>query len=516
MIPFKEVKVLDRNTEALGIPTLRLMENAGTALAKEITEHQVKGRKILILCGTGNNGGDGLVAARHLSTYFRVRVMVMGKGMKSEIARINLDRLPESVGIHMISPEEENWNERIDLAIREVDLIVDSMLGVGITGKLRQPYRCIVEKVNASEKPIISVDMPTGLGGEIAVKPAITVTFHDIKPGMVERKTDMEGNVIEEGNCGRIVVADIGIPLEAEKFVGIGEFSYYPLPSRDAHKGNNGNVLIVGGGAFTGAPALAASAALRTGSDLIFMAVPYRVYPIIASMSRDFIVNPLASEKYLTTEDVPIILDMSQRAHAVLIGPGLGKHPETMEAVQELARRLERPMVVDADAIYALRNIRFDGDVVFTPHGTEFLRAFEGSTLEERYPPKKAFHQRISSHLTAKESNRVNMIINFARTHGVTVVQKGHHDLISDGIRVKFNRTGNPGMTVGGTGDVLAGIIASLFARGLEPFNAARLGAYINGRAGDLAFEDYWYSLTASDVVERIPRVFMEVFGEKK
>lgn len=520
MIPYKDVKVLDLNTEALGIPTLTLMENAGKALAEEITIMDVAGKKVLFLCGTGNNGGDGLVAARHLADTCVVLVLILGKEMKTDISRKNYLRLPDNIRKDHVDVGEEGWQQKVKQAISEADIIVDSMLGVGIAGKLRDPYHFSVREINDSGKPVLSVDVPTGFGGDTAVLPDITVTFHDTKQGMHGRVThdpadSGPGQTIQSLNCGRIIIRDIGIPVEAEKFVGIGDFVYYPLPGDHYHKGNNGTVLVVGGGPFTGAPALAASAVLRTGSDLVQLAVPSRVYPIIASMSSDLIVHPLISDDHLAPRDVPAILTHAFRANVVLIGPGLGKHAETVKAVQELGKELKKPLVIDADAIYALKDVRFGNNVIFTPHMGEFTDALEDSVLEPIEPPG-GLHSSLLTKLSSKEGERVRLAMTFARTHGVTVLLKGHHDLITDGEHFKFNRTGNPGMTVGGTGDVLAGITASLLARGLLPYNAARLGAYINGSAGDLAFERSWYSLTASDVVEEIPRVFQQVFGRDR
>ncbi len=574
MIPYKEVKVLDINTEALGIPTLTLMKNAGTALAREILKAGGKGKNILFLCGTGNNGGDGLVAAAELHGHCAVRIIILGKEMRTDISRHYLYELPSSLTPVNITLDIQDWKTPLETAIKDTDIIVDSMLGVGITGDLREPFHFAVETVNRSGKTVISVDVPTGLGGSASVHPSMTVTFHDTKPGMIdssrESKTqsqedelDPEGR-LEEGNekkgteqeihkkegiqkdeqdlerrqeddqdekggqCGTIIVADIGIPADAEKFVGPGEFVYYPLPADHSHKGNNGNVLIVGGGPFTGAPALAATAALRTGSDLVFLAVPSRIYPIIASMSMDFIVRPLVSSDHLTPQDIPIILEMAKRVHAVLIGPGLGKHPDTMQAARERVAGLQEmplsgttqksndtlPLVIDADAIHALKDTELNDQVVFTPHNSEFRKFHDESELE-----KYSFFQTGDSRragffesFTGDEYIKAIETMEAALTHGGTIVRKGAQDLITDGHWVKFNRTGNPGMTVGGTGDVLAGIIASLLARGLEPFNAGRLGAYINGRAGELAFTEKWYSLTATDVAGRIPDVFRDVF----
>ena len=501
MISFREVKVLDINTEAMGISTLVLMENAGAAVAREIIRLGVDEKKVLVLCGTGNNGGDGLVAARHLAPYTQVKVLIVGEKVKTRNAIINFNRLPENVEVSTINLGSQNWEVVLKDAIDEADIVVDAMLGVGVYGSLRPLQREVVKRLYATDRFVVSVDVPTGFGGKDVIKPNMTVTFHDVKMGMTEE------------NCGDIVVADIGIPPEAEKYVGIGEFVYYPLPGKESHKGNNGNVLIVGGGPFTGAPAIAASAAYSAGSDLVFIAVPSRIYPVLSAMSMNFIVHPLHSDTHLIPEDVPEIISLSKKADAVLIGPGLGKHPETIIAVQELAKSIEKPLVVDADAIYALKDMRFKGNAVFTPHKREFKDAMEDSILHGENIPDRVLEQRIFSYLSAEEVVRAERVLIFARAHGLTVVQKGREDIISDGERIKFNRTGNPGMAVGGTGDALAGIIASLLARGLEPFNAGRLGAYINGRAGELAFEKRWYSLTAEDVVQEIPHVFMEVFS---
>ena len=632
MIPYREVKVLDLNSGALGVPPITLMENAGTVLADVIRKENPSGKRVLFICGTGNNGGDGLVAARHLAETCPVHVIILGESMRKDISRRNLALLPKSVTVDRVSVEEAwpgkgydgprrhpgndhegtrgpgrvgnrgegkgdnqgegewegggegycqtEWRRSLAMAVGKADIIVDAMLGVGITGSLREPYRSAVEEVNGSGSFIISVDVPTGLGGDPAVEPDITVTFHDIKPGMRgpvvrwespdgmgkgddqrkdevggkdrgrtevggkdrgrtegrgEEGADMAGHPsgIKGGTCGTIIIADIGIPMDAEKYVGVGDFISYPVPASSWHKGNGGIVLIVGGGPYTGAPALAGLAALRTGSDLVHLAVPWRVHPIIASYSPDLMVHPLGTPlafpsahqvshhhvrpprngDHLTPEDVDDILTLAFRAHAVLIGPGLGKHRETVAAVQKLVEELRKPMVIDADAIYALKDVRFGGNTIVTPHATEFSLSFEDSTLGSVMPSGAALSQRVIRELDGEDRKRARLAMTYALTHGVVVVQKGLEDIITDGEHIRFNRTGNAGMTVGGTGDVLAGVLVSLLARGMEPFLAGRIGTYLTGRAGDLAFRRSWYSLTASDVVSTIPRVFQEIFG---
>ena len=518
MLKFRESAVLDRNAEALGMPTHQLMENAGKAVAETVFQRTLSGsegdsddgleglaKTILILCGTGNNGGDGFVATRHLAkrgcTNIEVVLLAPAERIKTVIAKANFDAIPESVTVN-VDPIEAGAIELIRNKIAEADLIIDAMLGVGVTGTLRGIYLYCVEAINArTEKvldvsgtakangfTVVSVDIATGLGTSTALKPDLTVTFHDIKEGM------------NRENSGEIIVADIGFPRNAELFTGPGELAYYPKPRSESYKGKNGRVLVVGGGPYTGAPALAGMAAYRVGVDLVRIAVPHGIFPIIASYSPNFIVHPLTSEHRLNSIDISTIQHLLPKVDSLVIGPGLGSRPETKEAVMSLISKCTVsskhpiPLVIDASAIDAVAEdlTSLDGCTgVITPHAGEFKK-LTGDSLPEPI------------------EERVEVIRESAERLGLTIVLKGAVDIISDGVSVKRNRTGNPGMTVGGTGDVLAGVIGGILAKGPEPFNAGRIGAFINGYSGDLAFEEMGYSLTATDIIECIPKTLKE------
>lgn len=466
MIEREEVRVLDINSEFLGVPTEVLMENAGWALAQEITSRFGSGLRIAILCGKGNNGGDGFVAARALTKSNRVRVFLAlpSSEISTPQSRINFEKVEE---LHKVYAGED---------LSGYDVLVDALLGVGSKGEPKGAYAEIVKAINSSGRPVVSVDVPSGLGSSLAVRPKLTITFHDRKVGMSE-----------EG-CGEIVVADVGIPADAERYVGPGDLVHYPVPSPDAHKGQNGRLLVIGGGPYTGAPALAGMAAYRIGTDLVFLACPESVSDVVASYSPNLIVLPLKGKR-LGPEHVEHLVTLTEGVDAVLLGPGLGDEPATLEAVRSIIARCNRPMVLDADALKAvgghLEILRHKAGVL-TPHHREL--------------------EMLIGHPVPSDS-RMEFADELAKATGWTVLLKGRIDLISDGRRVKMNRTGNSGMSVGGTGDVLAGITAGLLTKKVSPFNASRISAFINGSAGDLAFEKNSYGLVATDLLERIPQV---------
>ncbi|MEE9150447.1 MAG: NAD(P)H-hydrate dehydratase [Thermoplasmata archaeon] len=473
MIPLKEVNVLDINASYLGVPTSSLMENAGKCVAKTALEKfEIEGKKVVVICGPGNNGGDGFVAARYLAEKCRVLVILAKPEdkIRSEIAKANFNKIKGKVGIIDTSELESK--------IKDAKLIIDAMLGIGISGEIREPYLSCIQALNGSNAQILSIDVPSGLGTKNAVHPRLTVTFHDIKEGMSKE------------NSGEIVVADIGIPEEAEKLLGPGEFVYYPKPAIDSHKGDNGRLLIVGGGPYTGAPALAGLAAYRMGVDLVHIATPSKTYQIIASYSPNFIVHRLSGD-VLGAEDLKILKKVMDKIDAVIIGPGVGDHPDTADTILRFIRDSSKPLVIDADAI---RPVAGDLEAlkghkgVLTPHANEF-KILSGEAIK------------------TDMNERAQQVKFFANKTGFTILLKGNIDIISDGEHVKLNRTGNPAMTVGGTGDVLAGLTGAMLSKGASPFNSARIAAFTNGTAGDLAFKDMGYSMMATDMIDKIPLV---------
>ena len=479
MISDEEIRVLDRNSEYFGVPTLQLMENAGRGVAEHIRNIVKTTKKnILILCGAGNNGGDGFVAARYLTQYYRVSIFLVDAHIKTVIAQKNYQKL-QNYDVKICTSTSD-----FNMLLSENDVLVDALLGTGLVGSLKEPIASLVKKVNATRnKLIVSVDVPTGFGTSQSISPDYTITFHDVKEGMQKK------------NSGNINIIDIGIPKVAITYVGPGELSvYYPRPVKKSHKGENGVLLIIGGGPYIGAPVLCGIAALRTGVDLVYIATPKRSWGAVASFSPNFIVRDLYNDK-LTTNDIPIIKEALSKCNAVVLGPGLGTSKETEGAIVPLIKQIilqRKPLVLDADAIKPVGeqlSCLQDSTTIVTPHVGEFKK-LTGITLS----------QDIDTRITAVKE--------WAHELGITIFLKGYIDVLSDGTNVKQNKVHNEAMTVGGTGDVLAGIIGALLSKGVRPFNAIRIAAFLNGEAGNEAFQKKSYGLIATDIVEEIPAVF--------
>ena len=450
MISPLDSRVLDANSESLGIEIDELMANAGEALADVITK-MFNGKRILFVCGTGNNGGDGYVAARLLD---------------ADVAYFKEPKTAPAMNSFM--KVENRPMQYSDKLLDDYDVIVDCVLGTGVSGEIREPYASYIRAVNASGKMIVSCDVPSGFGTSEMVRPDVTVTFHDMKEGM------------NEENCGTIIIADIGIPAEAYEYVGTGDVLRYPIPDINSHKGQNGRLLIIGGGPYTGAPSMAGMAALRVGTDLVHIATPESSFQAVASASASYIVHRLTGDN-LDIGSVEYLIDMSKDMDAVLIGPGLGTDEATRKAIVEFIERCDRPMVVDADGVTSFRGDIPKKNIIFTPHRGEFEKLARGAEPEV-----------------------------FAEKNQCVVVLKGHIDTITDGKRTRKNSAGTPAMTVGGTGDVLAGTIAGLLAKGMAPFDAGCLGAYLCGKAGEMAFKEFSYGLLATDIIDDIARVLGE------
>lgn len=468
-IPPEEVKVLDINAAYHGVRTITLMERAGEAVARYVLESYPSGSRVAVLCGKGNNGGDGFVAARHLMRSMRPDVYLVEpeSEVSTDLAKANLHL------VRGISRPAKYMDAG------QYDLFIDAMLGVGLTGKPREPYASTIKALNRIKKPKVSVDVPSGWPSPLAVMPHATVTFHAPKVGMSKR------------NSGKIVVAGIGIPPEAESFCGPGDFALLPPRRRGSHKGDSGKVLVIGGGPYSGAPAFTGMAAMRSGIDLVFVATPEPAATPVAIYSPNIIVKPLEGS-VLGPEHVDKLLSMSADFDAVAIGPGLGDAKQTMLAVQRFVSKCRKPLVIDADAIGACGSkphVLKGRTAVLTPHAGEFRR------LTGRAPPED------------DQEKRAETVRAAAAKLKATVVLKGPVDIVSDGAYVKLNRTGNDAMTVGGTGDVLTGVIAGMVAQRAGTFAAARIGVFTAGLAGELAFEEKSYGLLATDVIEKIPLV---------
>jgi hydroxyethylthiazole kinase-like uncharacterized protein yjeF len=473
MLTGSEMAVVDENAAALGVPRRQLMESSGNAVARAVREVATPGDTVRIVAGRGNNGGDALVAARFLDG-FAVEVTLLGRPetITTDIARGNWEALVAG------EYDVETVGDSTALDLGDPDVVVDAMLGTGISGELREPERTAAAAMNDSDAAVLSVDVPSGLDAETgepaetAVEADRIVTFHDLKPGLDDLDAD-------------VTVADIGIPEAAELFVERGDLSRLDRRRPDSHKGENGEVLVIGGGPYAGAPALSAKAALRAGADLVRVACPMVVGRELQGFGEDLIVRPYHG-KQLEPKQVGFLLEMARRHDTVVLGPGLGDAEPTLEAVEGILSGYAGTAVVDADALARVPAVNTQATVICTPHQGE-LRKMGGETSDDW-------------------RERMDLVESFAAELGHVVLAKAPYDVISDGERTRVNRTGNAGMTVGGTGDVLAGITGA-FAATQDPLDAAAMAAYVNGRAGDNAVEDRGVGLVATDLHDELPRV---------
>lgn len=458
IISAEEMQALDSNCKYFGLLPLQLMENAGAALAREVMARG-SGKRIKIVAGRGNNGGDAFVAARHLAG-LDVTVYLLGRSrdISTEEAKRNWKILEK------LDYDLQEIKDSSDMSLGNCDLIVDAVFGTGARGSVKGLEATAIDAINTSGRPVISVDVPSGLGTNKVVRADIVVTFHRPKPNMT----------------GDVVVADIGIPPRAEFFVGPGDLWLVGKRTPESHKGDSGRILVIGGGSYTGAPALSALAALRAGADIVTVATPRTAAKTISGFSPNLIVQELTAD-HLCPEDMSVLEDQIARHDVVVMGMGLGRHPETMAALAQIIP-LAKKVVIDADALQP--DLPLKG--IVTPHAGEFKRISGVSLVDLGY------------------RERIEPLKGYAREKDLVVLLKGKVDLISDGDVVRGNTTGNPGMTVGGTGDVLAGVTAAFYAR-TSAIRAATAAAFVNGRAGDLVYTERDFGMVATDVVEKIP-----------
>ncbi len=497
-ITSREMRTLEINAEYFGVSLLQLMENAGRNVAAEIALRFPRGQKVAIFCGLGGNGGDGFVVARHLlSLGFNVSVILAGRGsdIHHEAALKNwcaLQPLRESIPL---------WEVTDSSAIPKVDadIVVDALLGTGTKGKLKPPITQIVEYINTLSASKIAVDVPTGIDsdtGEVlgnAIKANLTVTFHKAKTGLHNAKK----------HVGELIIKDIGLPEELEKFAGPGDVLLVKKTRpASAHKGDFGRLLVIGGSeVFSGAPALVSLAALRTGVDIVYLAAPAKTAYAVSAVSPNLITLKLKGD-HLNPANMAVLTPYLNMVDAVVMGPGLGLHVETREFVKACVPAIEsagKPLLLDADGLKAFAEFKraLKMPLVLTPHAGEYA-ILAGRNLSERFEERVDEVQRTAAELKA------------------VILLKGQVDVICDAKRVKLNFTGNPGMTVGGTGDVLSGIVGAFLAQKADAFEAAVAAAFVNGAAGDFVASNMGYHLVATDLLEWIPRVLDDPMSHVK
>ncbi len=495
--------------DEIGLPGPVLMENAGGAVAEAILRRFPHARRVVVLCGKGNNGGDGFVVARRLR---RGGAEALLLGRREDVradARTHLEAYERSGGRVLEVADAGAWaaaRGRLDGA----DVLVDALLGTGLRGRASAlPAAAIAELVQRAEAgvPVVAVDIPSGLhadGGTSegpVVRATLTVTFAAPKPGLVLPP--------ESEHVGELVIADIGITPETLAAVGPSLFlledadaaAAFPPREPSAHKGRFGHVLVVAGSlGKTGAAVLAASGALRTGAGLVTVATPLSCLGTVAAARAEVMTEPLPETATggPSEEALDRVLTLADERDAVVLGPGLGQDPSTAAFVRELVRRCPKPLLVDADGLNALAAAPAE-------EWAEALRSRTAATVLTPHPGEMARLR--GQTVSAVQGHRVDAARDLARESGAVAVLKGQRTLVAEpGGRVAVNPTGNPGMGTGGTGDVLAGVVGALLARH-EAWLAATSGVYVHGWAGDLAAEALGEEgLLAGDVVESLPR----------
>lgn len=479
----------------LKIPSITLMENAASHLARKAAEIMLPAKQTAaVFCGTGNNGGDGIAAAAFLKqSGMDVRVFLVGDSDRLSHDSQEMKRRYETLeGI----VEKFTYSDEIENYVNFCGVIIDAIFGFGLHSDLREDAMNAVAMMNASPAPVVAADIPSGIetdSGRVmgaAVKADATVTFsaakiaHFTQPGCAY--------------VGELQICDIGIPssviagMDANTFAVSDQEIILPKRERLSHKGDYGKCLIISGSTgYTGAPSMAAKAALRSGAGLVFLAVPEKIHNIIAAKTEEAMPFPLPSDTAgrLTSNASAEILERLSRVDACLIGPGLGQSGDIDAIVADVIRASEIPLVIDADGINSLsRNIDILDEakcpVIITPHEAEFIRLRGGAAISNRLEDAKAF----------------------AQHYKCVLVLKGHRTItaLPDGTAY-INTTGNPGMATGGSGDVLSGMITALLGQKFPVKDAVVAAVYLHGLSGDMAAEKLGeYSMLPSDILDNL------------
>lgn len=512
----EQMKAIDRHAiSVLGIPGVVLMENAGVRVFEAAVRmlKSMKDPRVLVLCGKGNNGGDGFVAARYLyNDGFTTEVFALASpDAITADAKVNLNILLNmgKTVKYVLGPEDL---EELNSVIPRCSLIIDAIFGTGIRGAITGVSREIIDIVNGSGIPVLSVDVPSGIDGcsgavcGDAIRAVRTVTMALPKTGLL----------LYPGAeyCGELEVAKIGIPRAAVESVDINMetvdrhnvIEMMPQRKPDTHKGSYGKVFIIGGSpGLTGAVVMAGQAAARSGSGLVTVGVPRSVYPIAATKLTEVmtLVLPDNPDGALCEKALGVVLKKAESSNVVAVGPGLLTGPGAKAVVEGLIEKSPVPLVIDADGINCLADNplvlrKANTQVVLTPHPGEMARLM-GVT------PKDIQSDRLGWAKEAAADFDCCVVLKGART--ITVLPDG---------RVYINLTGNPGMATGGSGDVLTGVIAALIAQGMSPADATRAGVCVHGWAGDMAAESLGMAgLLAGDIIANLPKVFREIEREQ-
>lgn len=466
LVSAARMRAVEGNAITLGVGSLQMMESAGRALAEMALE--LSPSRVLVLCGRGRNGGDGMVAARYLQD-LSPEVIYASDGPLAPETEVQLRTLAGSA-VTLYPVKCASDVEILRPLFTAANVIIDALVGIGASGTAREPVSRCIDLASGSKAPIIAADLPTP-----GMRATRICAFHRPKTEGAE-------------------VADIGIPLAAEVFMGPGDLTLVPRRAAKAHKGENGEVLIIGGGPYQGAPYLAGLGALRAGADIVRIASP------VFEPVPDLIYERLEGD-HITVDHLELILKLVERADVVVVGNGFGT--QSHDVVLAIAGAAKKA-VFDADALRLPLPVA--RETVYTPHAGEFQRMTGNPPPEGLVDRGRTIRDAAGKGVgSRKPASPV-----FSKTgHSYerpVILLKGPVDVISDGSRVRFNPTGSPAMAVAGTGDVLAGVAGALLCR-LPAFEAACIAAFVNGSAGMVAAQKRGDGMTASDLVEEIPAV---------
>ena len=502
-----EMREIDRaTTEKFGVPSLTLMENAGSVVAQFILENFRGVERVAVVCGKGNNGGDGFVVARKLHRAGRVVEMLLlapPADLKGDAAAM-FERLPVRPVVVRNTQELHAESSR---SLGNCGLIVDALLGTGFKPPVKGLYAEAIAAINAAGKPVVAVDIPSGADADVMTPQAGAgiARAHAIVSFTAPRPAHVFGELTR----GPVVVASIGSPdaaieskLKLEVTTARDLAALLAPRPRNTNKGVYGHALIVGGSlGKSGAAAMAGMAALRAGAGLVTVATAKSAMPNVAGFAAELMTEPLPETETGGISMVSVksgqLQQLASTMTVVAIGPGIGRHPETVEFVREAVRTLKCPLVIDADGLNA-----FDGK-------TELLDGGNRSLVLTPHPGEMSRLAGIST--KAVQADRLNIARTFAREHKLVLVLKGSLTVIAlpDGT-AWVNPTGNPGMATGGTGDILTGMTAGILAQmPNDPARAALAAAYLHGLAGDVAAETMGeQSLIATDLLTGLPEAF--------
>lgn len=496
--------------EQYKIPGLVLMENAGRSVVDLMFTRipDLADKKVAVLAGKGNNGGDGFVIARHLhQAGVGVRVLLAGKvaDLKGD-ARTNAD-IAVTIGIPVAEINERNLNSQ-NHSLRHSHILVDALFGTGLSKPAGGLYAKLIQKINAAKKYVVAVDFPSGIDADSGLINGPCVQANLTAALALFKRSHLMYPAAE--TMGEIVQIDIGIPRQAVEAQNIGVelveeadiAALLPKRKRNTHKGTYGHALVIGGSRGKGGAAgLTALAALRAGAGLVTLAIPESCNAALEFHPLEAMTLPLPETPSgsVAPEAVDLCLSNLKNKSTLAIGPGLSTHKGALALLEALLPQVTCPVVIDADGLNGLAKLpgllnRIQSEVVLTPHPKEMARLISGTTKDV-------------------QARRLDTAREFAQTHGVTVLLKGAPTLVAlaDG-RIRLNPTGNPGMATGGTGDVLTGMIAGFLAQGLSGPDAAVTGAYLHGLAGDrVAAEMSETSLIAGDLLKALPQTLQQV-----